>query len=931
MDKGAHFHRCDFQVHSPRDRQWSGTRPQLESERQAYAAQFIAECRDKGLAAVAITDHHDMAFASYIRKAAAEELDASGSVVADENRIVVFPGMELTLGVPCQALLIFDAEFPEDLFSLATTALTIVPAAGTDDRTAETVRLDHIRSLQLLHEELDKHTYLKGRYIILPNVSEGGSSTLLRTGHSGHYRDMPCVGGYLDGSVQQLGDGNVRILSGRDHSYGNKALGLFQTSDCRRRDLSDLGNPSTWVKWAKPTAEALRQACLARQTRLSQTEPAMPASSIVAIDVSNSSFLGPIYLQLNPQYNALIGGRGTGKSSILEYLRWGLCDERLLEEADELPVDASRLRKVVDQTLKPWAATVQVHLSVNGVPHIVRRAAETGEVSIRIAGGPFETCKESDVRSLLPIQAYSQKQLSSVGVRVEELRRFVNTPILHSLVDLRAQLAAKGNDLRGAYSRLRSKRQLEADLVVGERELKSLEEQTAAIRRDLTGVDEKDREILALQPSVEREDDFVREWAKDLTRARAVLKQAIVALGPMPSHANATTKELPHSSVIESIRLATHGAIDRTRRALVSAEAELEPASGTESEINSAMSEWRTVHEGFLSEYNAAIARSSAHESKLEQLEQLEKRSKIVRERVMEKRANVEAAGDPEIEVTSMRGEWYNLHERKFVLVEEQCRHLTAMSDQLIKATLIRGGAATEFHDRFRSVVSGTGIAKAKVDKLWENMASDENPLNFVQRLLAECETLSVSSGDNFDLSTTSHPLLRAAGLSDKDLTRLSSKLTTDVWLDLCVVPIDDQPLFEYRLRENDYIPFAQASAGQQATALLWALLNQSGPPLLVDQPEDDLDNQVVLRVVEQLWRAKGGRQLIFVSHNANIVVNGDADLVVCCDYRIEGEQAGGRIKLQGAIDVPDVRDEIATVMEGGKAAFTLRSEKYGF
>ena len=108
-------------------------------------------------------------------------------------------------------------------------------------------------------------------------------------------------------------------------------------------------------------------------------------------------------------------------------------------------------------------------------------------------------------------------------------------------------------------------------------------------------------------------------------------------------------------------------------------------------------------------------------------------------------------------------------------------------------------------------------------------------------------------------------------------------------------------------------------------------LLNQEGPPLIIDQPEEDLDNPVILEIVREIWNAKTKRQLIFSSHNANIVVNGDADLVVCCDYRTAGDHSGGRIKSRGAIDIPEVRADITTVMEGGQEAFRLRKEKYGF
>ena len=147
----------------------------------------------------------------------------------------------------------------------------------------------------------------------------------------------------------------------------------------------------------------------------------------------------------------------------------------------------------------------------------------------------------------------------------------------------------------------------------------------------------------------------------------------------------------------------------------------------------------------------------------------------------------------------------------------------------------------------------------------------------------------------------------------------------------LSLTPIKDSPVFEYRTREKEYIPFENASAGQQATALLKTLLNQPGPPLIIDQPEEDLDNPVMLEIVEHVWQAKQKRQLIFASHNANLVVNGDAELVAWCDYRTAGDQSGGRIAGEGAIDVDDVRDAIKNIMEGGEEAFNLRKEKYGF
>lgn len=145
---------------------------------------------------------------------------------------------------------------------------------------------------------------------------------------------MPSVGGYIDGPIIDR-EGYLNKINGKDRNYGFKSIGVFQTSDNRKESFEDLGKHTTWVKWAIPTAEALRQACLAKESRLSQELPELPQVYISKIDVTNSKFLGSFSVEFNQQYSALIGGRGTGKSSILEYVRWGLCDQTSLNNPDD--------------------------------------------------------------------------------------------------------------------------------------------------------------------------------------------------------------------------------------------------------------------------------------------------------------------------------------------------------------------------------------------------------------------------------------------------------------------------------------------------------------------------------------------------------------------------------------------------------------------
>jgi len=241
-------------------------------------------------------------------------------------------------------------------------------------------------------------------------------------------------------------------------------------------------------------------------------------------------------------------------------------------------------------------------------------------------------------------------------------------------------------------------------------------------------------------------------------------------------------------------------------------------------------------------------------------------------------------------------------------------------------------GRGTEFNalaQRFKAAVSGSGIRANKIDAIFERVRENEDTLAAWAETTEELEGYLLDGYDPGEKRPS--PKTALAALTAAEIEKLRAKVTPEDVTEMSLTPPGDRPSFEYRIRENEYIPFEVASAGQQATALLRVLLNQPGPPLIIDQPEDDLDSQVILAVVDDIWRSKMKRQLIFSSHNANLVVNGDAEQIVCCDYRAAGDQSRGHIKLTGAIDIPKVRTEITTVMEGGEKAFRLRKEKYGF
>lgn len=932
MDKGAHFYRCDFQVHTPRDLRWTGPDAVSDAERLAYGQRFVAACREKGLQAVAITDHHCMSFLPFIRRAAAEEQADDGTPIAAEDQLVVFPGMELTLGVPCQAIVIFDADFPNDMFSLAVNALAINQNDATQSKVRDVQRLGAITTFSDLKARLDAHEYLRGKYIVLPNVTDEGQFSLLRAGQADKYIEMPCVGGYSDGTYASLREGTKNKLTGRDRAWGNKRIACIQTSDSRRDDHTTLGEPSTWLKWAKPTAEALRQACLAQESRVSHDAPQVPETFIAAVSISNSTFLGPVDLDLNPQYSALIGGRGTGKSTVLEYVRWALCDQPPVGDEDETPNYQARRRRLIEGTLKPHSATVDVIYVLNGVPHLIRRASADGTVQMKIGGAALQACTEEEVRALLPIQAYSQKQLSDVSVRIEELTRFITSPIKGDLDRLLRKTDDRANRIREAYATRQRFRDLTRTLHNRVLEERSITEQANTIRASLAGLSDEDRALLEQGQHYTTAASLVASWkvgASTISQKARELRQLVqgqrAAMQPVPAEPAVMKETLDQARAqYDAMLQAALSSLDE----MAATAGQIEGGEGDSGPWDA----WDAGHATFQTAYSEAMERSSSHTEKLRQLRALEARVAELSDETTRVRELIATLGTSDENYTAAREEWLGAQAEHDDLVDRECTALTTRSGALIRVAVKRYADPSAFISTLRTALQGSRLQSAKLDALGEAIIAADDPKATWLAALTELEALAEYDAERGPPGTlpVAATLIRL-GLNAGDIDRIAQHLTPENWLVLSLTPIASEPVYEFRAREGEYIPFKNASAGQQATALLKTLLNQPGPPLIIDQPEEDLDNPVMLEIVNQLWDAKKLRQIVFASHNANLVVNGDAELVAWFGYRTAGDQSRGTIKGVGAIDVPDARDAIKQIMEGGESAFRLRREKYGF
>jgi len=169
------------------------------------------------------------------------------------------------------------------------------------------------------------------------------------------------------------------------------------------------------------------------------------------------------------------------------------------------------------------------------------------------------------------------------------------------------------------------------------------------------------------------------------------------------------------------------------------------------------------------------------------------------------------------------------------------------------------------------------------------------------------------------------HTLMQRSGFDEERCKKVMTALRSGgIHYTIETVALEDQPCIEL-LDGDTFKESRHLSTGQRCTTILPILLTQSERPLLIDQPEDNLDNAFVFdTVVRALQAIKGSRQVIFVTHNPNITVLGEAERVFV--FSSDGQHS--TLKQVGTVD--ECREQIENIMEGGQEAFLLRKARYG-
>ena len=362
---------------------------------------------DSGIEAIAVTDHNT-AEAIGIIQDAVSKVDAAP---------VVFPGVELTANDGCHLLLLMDLscnqQHVDDLLSRAE-----VPV---DDRGKQTARSP--LSVEKILEECGDEALVLGAHVNGADGIQklGGEQRIAVLGNTKLagvevQPDLDCASDWLDGSKPEVGRRLSQVWGSDSHSF------------------DDIGQRFTWVKMTKPNLEGLRLALLDGETSLKparQGDVADPNSrashAIESIIVHEGKLIGrstPMEVRFNPWLNAIIGGRGTGKSTLVDFCRKAMRRDGELDGADSQEEGA--LRNVFDRRMRvPASRSAEGLLRENSRVEVVYRkdgerfllswSQDGAAQSIARLSGDEHIPEEGSISERFPVRIYSQKQLFALA------------------------------------------------------------------------------------------------------------------------------------------------------------------------------------------------------------------------------------------------------------------------------------------------------------------------------------------------------------------------------------------------------------------------------------------------------------------------------------------------------------------------------------
>lgn len=880
LPSGARFYRCALQV-NPFAYLQRHSKATAFSDESAYNAAIVQACKDNRIEVIAVTDHYRVDTMQSLRN----EAEGAG--------IIVFPGFEAVAKDGVHFLCLFDPGTDASYLE------RIIGDCGIhgDGPTSPTGDYD---TTELLEKQKTWSAMCVAAHVA---ASAGGLlTTLSGQTRMNAWKSPHLLACSLPGPVSEAPEGIRPILENKNAEHKReRPVAVLNAQDvCAPDDLKGDAT-SCWIKMSEISVEGLRQAFLDPQSRVRLASDPAPEDHTEFVAMAwQGGFLDGTAIHFNENLNVLIGGRGTGKSTFIESLRHVLGLDPLTDDAQKTH---QGIIKYVLRSGTKISLLVQSHRPAKR-RYLIERTIPNPSI-VRDENGALLELSPGDV--VPRVEVYGQHEISDLTQSSEKLTR-----LLDRFVERDESLAQRKTDLK--------------------RQLQSARRRILDVRHEIAQIDERLGALPALEETLKRfQEAGLENRLKEqslLVREERVLRTATERVDPFRELLDSLRRQLPIDRAFLSQKalaeLPGREILSEADQVLERLNVELEGlAARLEEVLNQAQSDLATVG----AKWNDRKAQVQAAYEKI--LRELQK-SKVDGEEFIRLRQQIEElrplkdrqaalARDIKTHEDSRRNllaEWTDVQSEEFRQLERAAKRVSRNLAKRVQVQVAFAGNREPLFTLLRDKVGGR-LAEA-IDAL----AARES-LSLAEMADA-CRAGRDTLVEKFGLPrAASERVAQAEPEVIMELEELDLPPKTAIRLN--VAP-EGQPEAWQRLEE--------LSKGQKATAVLLLLLLESEAPLVVDQPEDDLDNRFITEgIVPKMRDEKRRRQFVFATHNANIPVLGDAEQIL--GLQASGEGGHGKAEIpqehMGSIDSGPVRDLVGEVLEGGRAAFEMRRLKYGY
>lgn len=657
--------------------------------------------------------------------------------------------------------------------------------------------------------------------------------------------------------------------------YTNRELACVEGSDNAQGGIESIGSGRiTYVKLGSYSFEALKYCLIDHHNRVRPKEkPEIKNAWIKSIYFSEGGLLSGTKLDFSPELNNFIGIRGSGKSSILEILRYTLGISLNSQSSDK-----DYKNGLIEYVLKSGGKViVDVVNNLKKEYRIEKIYGQKEDI--------FENGSRIDVPSIntvfkMPVY-FGQKDLSikHIDFEADLIKKLIGNR-LDSLKQAQNQKISEIKDILNQLKKLENldeiKKEVDASIKDGEYKIKEYKEkgveeklkQQSKFESDISRYNEITGELSGYQNSLH---GLINNFKHFFQNTRFQSDENLEIF----QQAESVFKEVSNEfSKLNEIK-------DDTDRHLIEFKRLYEILKDKKEGLKEEFARVkREINVPNLSPDEFLKLNRKIETSKLKLIE-IDKSEK--RENELNRVLNVR--------ISELNRLWHD----EYKILEQEVYRINEYESSL-SISIEYKGRKDIFDAKLRKIFAGTGIREAT----YNNIKSQY--LDFIE-IYRELDSINMK-----------------LNISDNLISEFKLRFIENI-SELLTFRIEDRFLINYNNK-----PLGDHSLGQRATALILFLLAQKETDvLIIDQPEDDLDNQTIYEdVIKQIKTLKGKMQFIFATHNANIPVLGDSEKIISCIYSESKIQT-----IAGTIDNPETQEQIVTIMEGGKEAFRRRKNIY--